>query len=517
MDRKGILAVVVCAVVILFSQKMFFQPTEVNAVTSENKKVEMDSQAVSLEKKQPPLRSSQSAIEIKNIKLNNSEITVSNKADFISQWSLTNYTDEKKKQIDLRTLTQHPEVIQFGSDLQDYIYLNNVSGEISQDGDKTYWSYKDKNIEIKKTYQSYPDQPYVDILFAVKFKANKPNYAFISVVSESFEDDPEGMDRHLTYWTNQEIERVSLQDGLELTQIQTPIKWIAATNRYFAFTLLPQSQALPTGVLQPFGAYGGRFSFVYPVQSTEIQIPLRTYFGPKDLKVLPKIDQSLDNVVDFGMFTFLAYPILSFMNWLFQFVHNYGLAIILLTVIIRILTYPLTLKSMKSMKQMAKVQPQIQKLKEKYKNDKEALNREMLLLMKSKGYNPMAGCFPILIQMPIFFALYRVLYGSVELYQAPFMFWIQDLSLKDPYYVTPVLMSLTMFLQQKLTPNAITDPTQKKMMQLMPLIFGVFMLTLPAGLTLYILTSTVVGIAQQVIINKKLGANDVGTIPARAR
>jgi YidC/Oxa1 family membrane protein insertase len=166
------------------------------------------------------------------------------------------------------------------------------------------------------------------------------------------------------------------------------------------------------------------------------------------------------------------------------------------------------------MKEMARIQPQLARLREKYKDDREALNREMLTLMRSHGYNPMAGCLPILIQMPIFFALYRVLYSSMELYQAPFAFWIKDLSLHDPFYVTPVLLSLSMFLQQKLTPNTATDPAQQKMLQFMPLIFGAFMLALPSGLTIYMLVNALVSIVQQSFLNKKFGINAVAA-PAR--
>ena len=159
---------------------------------------------------------------------------------------------------------------------------------------------------------------------------------------------------------------------------------------------------------------------------------------------------------------------------------------------------------MKNMKNMARLQPQLQRIKERYKDDREALNREMLSLMKNNGYNPMAGCLPILIQMPIFFALYRVLYSSIELYHAPFGLWIHDLSSRDPLYITPILLSLTMFIQQKLTPNTATDPAQARMMQLMPLIFGAFMVTLPSGLTLYMLVNALASIAQQLFLNKKL-------------
>ena len=187
-----------------------------------------------------------------------------------------------------------------------------------------------------------------------------------------------------------------------------------------------------------------------------------------------------------------------------EWVKNWGIAIILLTLLIKLLTFPLTYKSMASMKKMAALQPQLNALKEKHANDKEALNRELLTFMRTNGYNPMSGCLPMLIQMPVFFALYRVLYSSIELYQAPFFGWITDLSLKDPYYITPVLLTGFMYLQQKLTPSTISDPMQAKMMQWMPVFFGVLMINLPSGLTIYMLVNAIASIFQQMYLNKKL-------------
>ena len=242
---------------------------------------------------------------------------------------------------------------------------------------------------------------------------------------------------------------------------------------------------------------------------------MKVFFGAKELALLHEVEPTLDHTVDFGWFTVFAYPLLKIMKWFYQFFQNYGVAIILLTVLVKILTYPLTYKSMKSMKEMAKLQPRIKAIQEKYKNDRESLNREMLNLMRSHGYNPMAGCWPILVQMPVFFALYRVLYSSVELYQAPFAFWIHDLSIKDPYYVMPVLVSLTWYVQQKLSPQTITDPVQQKVMQFMPIIFGLFMITLPAGLGLYFFVNAALSIVQQLILNKKLGAPQVTVVNAK--
>ena len=182
---------------------------------------------------------------------------------------------------------------------------------------------------------------------------------------------------------------------------------------------------------------------------------------------------------------------------------NYGISIVILTILMRFLTFPLQYKSFKSMKKMQVIQPELAKIKEKHKENPQKMQQETMALFKKAGANPLSGCLPMLAQMPVFFAFYQVLFTSVELVGAPFYFWISDLSVKDPYYVLPVLMGLAMFLNMKLTPTTTTDPAQKKMMMFMPVIFSVFMLNYPAGLTLYILISTVVGMAQQLFVYKK--------------
>ena len=258
--------------------------------------------------------------------------------------------------------------------------------------------------------------------------------------------------------------------------------------------------------IQATGEKQAQASLQLPVVNQQLHASFKVAFVPKRLDVLRAIDPSLDTTVDLGFFTVIAYPILLALKFIYRFVGNYGLAIIILTVLIKILTFPLVVKSMKGMRKMAEVQPKMKALQEKYKDDKVALNQEMMQLMKQSGYNPMSGCFPMLLQMPIFFALYRVLYSAEELYGAPFAFWLKDLSAKDPLFITPVLMSILMFLQQKLTPPSPgMDPAQRKMMMFMPLMFGGFMLTTPSGLCVYMLVNALVSVIQQQYLNKKLG------------
>jgi YidC/Oxa1 family membrane protein insertase len=225
------------------------------------------------------------------------------------------------------------------------------------------------------------------------------------------------------------------------------------------------------------------------------------YLGPKQAEVLDRVGHSLSSAIDYGFFGFLSIPLVWLLTFFYSVFKNYGAAIILLTVVVRVILYPFTYKSMKSMKQMQKMQPLMAELREKYKNDKEKMNQEVMRLYQTHKINPLGGCLPLLLQLPVFIALYKALYVAIELRHSPFIFWIKDLSEMDPYFVTPIIMGASYFVQQKLTPTSM-DPTQQKIMLLMPIIFTVIFLNLPAGLVLYFFVSNLLSIAQQLYMNK---------------
>jgi YidC/Oxa1 family membrane protein insertase len=227
------------------------------------------------------------------------------------------------------------------------------------------------------------------------------------------------------------------------------------------------------------------------------------YLGPKDLEQLEKGEGELGRAIDFGFFDPVAKPMLFILNLFYKFIPNYGLAIIFLSIAIKVIFWPLTHKSQKSMKEMQKIQPKIAELKEKYKDNKEELNRKTMEFYRTNKVNPLGGCLPILIQIPVFFALYRVLLNSIELRHAPFIsFWINDLAAKDPTYISPLLMGASMFMQQKMTPT-VGDPAQAKIMLVMPIMFTFMFLSFPSGLVIYWLVSNVLSIVQQYYINKQ--------------
>jgi YidC/Oxa1 family membrane protein insertase len=233
------------------------------------------------------------------------------------------------------------------------------------------------------------------------------------------------------------------------------------------------------------------------------------YFGPKNLDDLKPL--GLDRAVNFGWFDFLGKPLLHFLNWLERYSFNYGWAIVILTILLRIVFWYPNHKSYKSMKDMQKLQPKVAKIREKFKDDKEAMNKELMALYRTFKVNPMAGCLPMVLQLPVFIALYNVLGYAIELRHASFIptlpftniVWLADLSAKDPLLITPLVMGATMFLQQKMTPST-GDPTQAKMMMFLPLIFTFMFLNFASGLVVYWLVNNVLSIAQQHYTNKYL-------------
>ena len=237
--------------------------------------------------------------------------------------------------------------------------------------------------------------------------------------------------------------------------------------------------------------------------------PLALFVGPKDLAVLRAVSPSLEAVVDYGWFGFIARPLFSMLRYTHDHVvSNYGWAIVLVTILINLGLFPLKLKGIRSSQAMQRVAPQVKAIQERYKgykfNDprKQRMNQEVMALYKQHGVNPFGGCLPMVFQIPFLFGFYKVLDLSIELRQAPFVGWIHDLSARDPLYILPVTMIVTMFLLQKMTPTPATDPAQQRMMKLMPLFFGIFFLTFAAGLVLYWLVGNLVGIGQQVFINR---------------
>jgi YidC/Oxa1 family membrane protein insertase len=237
-------------------------------------------------------------------------------------------------------------------------------------------------------------------------------------------------------------------------------------------------------------------------------ISMRIFVGPKDLNILRELKPPLEDLVQFGWYGIIAKPLLVALQWTHRYVPNWGWAIVVLTIAINILLFPLKVKSWRSMKKMQKVAPEVQNIQNRYKkysmNDprKRKMNEEVMAVYNREGINPFGSCLPMLVQFPFLLAFYRMLGGVIELRHAPWFGWIHDLSARDPYYILPILMTVTMYLTQKMTPMATADPAQQKMMAFMPIFMGVIFFNLSSGLNLYYLTSNLVGIGQQYYLIK---------------
>lgn len=309
-----------------------------------------------------------------------------------------------------------------------------------------------------------------------------------------------------------EEERYKKLDFSELREqsfkTQTEGGWVAMVQHYFASAWIPNPELTHTYHLRQLG---NRDMFLLGFTSPATRVApgeqetlfAEFYTGPKDTSRMEKISPYLDLTVDYGWLWWLAKPLFSVLDWLHTYLNNWGLAIIALTIIIKAAFFKLSATSYRSMAKMRKLSPKMAELKERYGDDRQKMSQELMKLYKKEKVNPLGGCLPILIQMPVFLSLYWVIMESVELRHAPFFLWIQDLSVKDPYYVLPLLMGLTMFIQFKLNPTP-PDPTQAKIMQFMPIVFTFLFLFFPAGLVLYWVTNNTLSIAQQYYITRKI-------------
>ncbi len=285
------------------------------------------------------------------------------------------------------------------------------------------------------------------------------------------------------------------EDHSKLTNY-TGVKIASAFDRYYATVLynLETSMALSLMVDNSNSPQ----IFIHAKDN----ITLHGYIGPKEYKALNALNPELTDVIEYGWFTFLAKPMFKFLQFIHDYVGNWGWTIVILTIIVKLILFPLSYKSMVSMNKLKELAPKIKQIQEKYKGDNQKASMHMMELYKKEGANPMGGCLPIILQIPVFFAIYRVLLNAIELKGAEWILWIHDLAEMDPYFILPILMGATMFLQQQITPNTLQDELQRKMFQFLPVIFTFFFLWFPAGLTLYWFINNLFTVGQQYYVNQ---------------
>jgi len=288
--------------------------------------------------------------------------------------------------------------------------------------------------------------------------------------------------------------------------------WVAILQHYFVAAWVPDNKQKN----QIYSLTPGKNVVIGLVQPSETLSPgekktfkAQLYAGPKNQEKLRSIAKGLDLTIDYGFLWWISQPIFALMKIIHALVGNWGVAIILVTMVVKLFLFPLSNAQYRSFGKMRKIQPKMQALKERYGDDRQKMGQETMKMYKKEGVNPLGGCLPLVIQMPVFYALYWVLLESVEIRQAPFMLWIQDLSLKDPYFVLPLLMGLSMYLMQKMQPTAANmDPMQQKIMQFMPVVMTVLFLFFPAGLVLYWVVNNTLSIIQQTYVTRKMDRED---------
>jgi YidC/Oxa1 family membrane protein insertase len=291
------------------------------------------------------------------------------------------------------------------------------------------------------------------------------------------------------------------------TERKGSLKWVALQDKYFISALIPQTRA--TAFLKKQGDKLVSTTVRLPIDSSGAPLQLQLFAGPKEYDTLQSLQIKLEDTIDFGWFLFgswdmvrtVAKPIFYVLRYINEYTHNYGLTIIILTVMIKLLFVPLQYKSYTSMKQMQSIQPKVVALQEKFKDDRERLNKELIKLYRDHKVNPVGGCLPMLLQMPVFVSLFNILYMTIDLRQAPLGLWITDLSVQDPYYILPIIMGISMVVMQKIQPTTM-DPAQAKVMLMLPVLMTFLFINFPAGLVLYWLTNNVLSIVQQFVTDR---------------
>lgn len=454
--------------------------------------------------------------------------TFSNRGAVLKSLLLLRHTDDEKKPLDLIRQLPPPAEKPLAIDFPGNPELTRRVGEALFAVERVStralrFSYADDTVAVTKEAR-FQD----GYLFDVKVSVVGPPYVLLAGTGLRNPSPDELASRYVmpataVAATASGFERAR-SDKLE-KQVQWPLAehgFAGIEDNYFLEVLLPGSPASAVAFPVPLKDKDGKPAPTIGVGVTgNGELSARAYFGPKDVESLEGLKLGLEKTVDFGWYGILARPLLWLLKRTYGWVGNFGIAILLVTLAIRILLFPLMHKSYSSMKKMQKLAPKMNAIRDKYKKAKsdaaqrQKMNEELMKLYQAEGYNPMSGCFPILLQLPILVAFYNVLSRSIELRHAPFVLWITDLSAVDRTYVLLILMTVTMYIQQAMTPTTV-DPTQKKIFMAMPLVWGFFLKDMPSGLVLYWLFSNVLTILQQVLIGK-MGNKDEPNVEKPAK
>jgi YidC/Oxa1 family membrane protein insertase len=556
-EQKRLLLAVVLSVVVLVGYQTFFVtppdpdslPRDVQTQNADQPKVQETTPNVSdyragtggLSQPVDRLEKKYRTISVSTPLYN---IAISEHGAAVKSFELKKYKETNKKDSPLKQLV--PDQLTSGTllldlegqslpGLKDAVYtakIDTVETSVFQ-GKKTieFTFGTDRGMVVKKIFTFSADSYMIDCDIVFQNGSDMPlNDSLVIATPGIFNEEVKKRSRFAfegpVVFVDDEYTDIDVDDIKEKNTYNGKIDWSGYMERYFMTVVMPKTidngPMNDTKFVLSYANERVAANFIRKMDrldpGKQANYAFSFYMGPKSQQVLSQYDSSLKNAINFGFFNVIAKPLLITMNMIHKVIPNYGVAIILLTVLIKLIFWPLGTKSYKSMNEMKKVQPLMMELREKYKNDKQRMNKEVMGLYKTYKVNPASGCLPLLVQMPIFFALYRMLYQAIELRHAPFIGWISDLSAPDrlfdlnfaipmmqPPYGIPMLtlfMGASFLLQQKMTPTA-GDPMQAKMMMLMPIFMTVLFINFPAGLVLYMFVNNIISMGQQYYIQKK--------------
>jgi len=382
-----------------------------------------------------------------------------------------------------------------------------------------YWTSEDGKITVKKTYVFRSNDYLLDIIHEVTNNSDQEWRGRAYSQLQRNEYDEPGKSRLLYTFTggafstpDNAYEKIDFDEMKDWRAEQSYTKggWVGMLQHYFVAAWVPGKDSVNHFYTRDIDGtrfiigITGKETVVAPNTTKTFSTSL--YVGPKDQARMAEVATNLNLTVDYGVLTFIAKPIFWLLKTIHEYIGNWGWAIIFVTLIIKLLFYKLSAASYRSMANMRKISPKFQAIRDRYGDDRQRMSQAMMELYKKEKVNPMSGCWPMLVQIPVFISLYWVLLESVELRQAPFMLWIEDLSTKDPYYILPILMGISMWFQQKLSANPSLDPMHQKIMQFLPIIFTFFFMLFPAGLVLYWVVNSILSILQQWYITRQIEA-----------
>ena len=526
MEKKTLLAIIISIAILLIWDQFFIQPRqekEPQEVTGVEETAAPESASPIIEipglESSPPLVSDKETIVAETPLY---RATWDTKGGRLISLKLMKYKESMDQDAAFVEIIKTPmPTVNLNDKLSDteLIYTSSQKGPLYTEGTPltlTMSAQAAKGITIHKIYTLDPKSYTIEYISVIENTAAEPMALNVSLqMDDLYPLDDKGSrytfegpvllnGKHLDEFKISKVKKVG-----SYREFSGEIKWFGFEDKYFLKAAIPKNPEETTLTIRRIDdniirLHYGSFPATIEPGSQYVKDYL-IFVGPKELNTLKTSGYDLKKALDFGFFDLIAKPMLVAMNWIFSYTHSFGWSIIILTIIIKIVLYPLTLKSFTSMKGMQKIQPLMKELQAQYKDDKQKLNQEMMKLYSEHKINPMGGCLPMVLQIPILFALYRVFFSAIELRHTPFYIvgtWLPDLSAKDPYFITPILMGLSQFVMQKMTPST-GDATQQKVMLFMPVFFTILFLSFPSGLVIYWLVSNILSIAQQVYINRK--------------